>query len=447
MSIRIIGTKDDVLGYRISVYLGKDQNGKLIYKTKTIYGTEKQAKEMERQMLVVKTQASMCQTERDIYERVKTIKSLTKKILLKNAFELAMEKPQNQGISSEKRMAKLSYWRDFIDWSSEKYPLIRYMNDVSVKHAEDYIAFVRHYGTFERYKRKNGLVNKLSSYTLNSIQNTLKMVFDVLKNDSGVFDNPFESIKLLKLKTQEREAYNEQQLRIIFEKADEYIYPMFFIGLFTGLSEGDICTLRKEDVNFAHHHIYRKRNKTKNSSGKISAIPMMPILENYIANLMANDNDSEYILPKHAADYEYSRPDVSRTIKEFLEVQCGFDTQVVMKHHAKAFSVLDFHSLRHTFCSIAGAVGIPITIVQSIVGHMTPKMTEYYSRHTEDADRLRWIGLFGERVKSLPSLTYNDKAISEDEKIRAELISEIKLLPLDDVKTLLEMVGTLKDNY
>ena len=55
--------------------------------------------------------------------------------------------------------------------------------------------------------------------------------------------------------------------------------------------------------------------------------------------------------------------------------------------------------------------------------------------------------MFGERVKSLPSLTYNDKAISEDEKIRAELISEIKLLPLDDVKTLLEMVGTLKDNY
>lgn len=446
MSIRIVGSKNGLLGYRISVYLGRDKKtGRLVYKTKTIYGTEKQALDMERQMLVVKSQADLCQTEREIYERVKTIKTFSKKILLKNGFDAAMEKPQNQGVSDVKKQVKMAYWKDFVAWSIEKYPLVRYMNDVTVQHAEDYISFIRSYGTYNKYKKKNGKRSKLAAYTLNLMHQTLKMVFDVLRNDIGVFDNPFEDIKSVKLKTQDREAYSEEQLRIIFENADEYFYPLFFIGLFTGLSEGDICTLKKSDVNFSHHHIYRVRNKTKNTSGKISAIPMMPILENYIHNLILQSGDSDYLLPNHAADYEYCRPYVSKKIKNFLEITCGFDTTEEIAGRAKIHSKLDFHSLRHTFCSIAGSVGIPLTIVQGIVGHMTPRMTEHYSRHTENEDRLKWIGLFGERVKTLPTLPYSEGEISEEEKVRAELMEEIKCLSIEDVRALLEMVNSFKE--
>ena len=48
---------------------------------------------------------------------------------------------------------------------------------------------------------------------------------------------------------------------------------------------------------------------------------------------------------------------------------------------SRAVSVKDLHSCRHTFCYYAGLYGIPLTIVQSIVGHMTPEMAKHYSAH------------------------------------------------------------------
>jgi hypothetical protein len=43
-----------------------------------------------------------------------------------------------------------------------------------------------------------------------------------------------------------------------------------------------------------------------------------------------------------------------------------------------------FHSLRHTFVSMAGNAGVPLSIVQRIVGHTKPSMTGRYF-HESDA--------------------------------------------------------------
>ena len=43
-----------------------------------------------------------------------------------------------------------------------------------------------------------------------------------------------------------------------------------------------------------------------------------------------------------------------------------------------------FHgiSLRHCFCYYAGMRGVPLPVVQSIVGHLTASMTKHYQSHT-----------------------------------------------------------------
>ena len=54
---------------------------------------------------------------------------------------------------------------------------------------------------------------------------------------------------------------------------------------------------------------------------------------------------------------------------------------------ARKSIVASFHSLRHTFVSIAANAGVPLPVVQSIVGHCSTTMTRHY--YHENLDSLR----------------------------------------------------------
>ena len=144
-------------------------------------------------------------------------------------------------------------------------------------------------------------------------------------------------------------------------------------------------------------------------------------------------------LPQQAADYLKGHYIVSQKIKNFLEIDCEFDTCRKIEGRTRSQSTLDFHSLRHTFCSIAGIVGIPLVVVQSIVGHMTKRMTELYSRHVEEQERLRWIRLFGERLKSLPNLPVA-QIETDDDRDRAVVIEAVKKADMETVRKILAML-------
>ena len=55
-----------------------------------------------------------------------------------------------------------------------------------------------------------------------------------------------------------------------------------------------------------------------------------------------------------------------------------------------------FHSLRHTFVSFSANAGIPLHVVQSIVGHESTAMTRHY--YHESVEALR------SAVNAIPSL-------------------------------------------
>lgn len=55
-----------------------------------------------------------------------------------------------------------------------------------------------------------------------------------------------------------------------------------------------------------------------------------------------------------------------------------------------------FHSLRHTFVSLAANAGVPLPVVQSIVGHSSTAMTRHYYHENEEMLR--------QAVAAIPSL-------------------------------------------
>lgn len=391
----VIHPETGELGYRIRVSLGKI-NEKKRFSTSTLYGiTVTQALKVEAQKREAANKAKAADSVADVYKaflkhkRKNTVK-------LKDGFALSLKKP-GASSSDVKRHQKSLYWDDFVLFVKHRHPLVLYMGDLPLTAGEDYIAFIRNHGFYGNVVQKKAA--KLSTHTLNAVLKTCKRVFKALRHEVEI-ENIFEDIAPLPEKHVEREAYTFDQLKIIMEKADEkFLKPLFIIGLFTGLAEGDVCTLKKCEIDFERKHIYHERNKT----GAMSSIPMLPVLYQYLEKLCCDpENETEYVLPLHNSIYADKRYKISRDIKDFLEKECGFETTKAVPHQSRRQSVLDFHSLRHTFCTIAGVVGIPLTVVQNIVGHMTPKMTMLYSRHVDEQARLHWIELFGETLKELP---------------------------------------------
>ena len=165
-------------------------------------------------------------------------------------------------------------------------------------------------------------------------------------------------------------------------EADLFTEPLFIIAMATALREGDICTLKWSEIDFENRVIRRSQMR---KTGKSVDIPIMPQLYQYLQTLWQNREPkskfAEYVLPEHAKMYLNNRSGVPYRIKKFLEEKCGIVTTEKRPDRTRAVSIKDLHSCRHTFCYYAGLNGVPLNVVQSIVGHMTPEMTKHYSNH------------------------------------------------------------------
>ena len=367
-------------------------------------------------------------------------------VYLDKAFDLAMNKPRRRTPCLKRETCKRNYWQDFLYFMRRMHTDITIMQKVTPSHAEQYIGLTRKHGSFRAYFNRESDSGKYANHTLNEIHSTCIQVFELLKNDTGMPENPFAGIEKLIAESDSHEPYTFEELKKIFDHADEYLHPIFMIGLFSGLRLGDICTLRKSDVIFDRHFIIRRQRKT----GNRASIPMHEILERYLRAVYDRSPDPEYMLPKHAAQYMKNSSTISNRVRRFLESDLGIVSLKHVEGRKQAINVKGIHSLRHTFITIAGVVGIPEPVVRSIVGHMTPEMTRLYTRHIEEADKLRYIQLFGERVGEIPNLPierpalpYVDpmeaklKAIAEQGGERDRLASLVQTLPLDEVRKLL----------
>ena len=324
-------------------------------------------------------------------ENQKTVKAIVEnfrdelacgdKILLKDVFDVIAKKPKRRTMSEKQRTSKESRFNDFVAFMKSKHPDVKYINDVTSTHAEEYITRLRSQGRFNKtvsssqgkYKSRN---TQLSPATLNRFLDELKSTFASLMKQTGMLENPFADIESILETSETREAFTEQELELILKTAPPFIRAIFVVGFFTALREGDISTLRWSDVLWEHGVIRRKLLKT----GAVVEIPIMPPLAEFLKQQMGNDE--EYVLPEHAAMYFENSVGISYRVKKFLE-DSGIKTTKKVPGRSRAVSIKDVHSLRHTFCYFAGVAGIPLVVVQSIVGHMTPEMTAHYTSHAD----------------------------------------------------------------
>ena len=383
--------------------------------------TKDSATEYENKIRTTADELAMQKSVKALVENFRDELSGGERVLLADVFDIVSKKPLRKSQSEKHRKSKESRFNDFLAFIKGRHPDVILVRDVTPRIAEEYISYIRANGRFSKLVTSptgqyHSNIRELSPATLNRILEELKGYFEVLMKQCGMVDNPFADIPPVVEEVETREAFSESELEQILSEAPDFIRDIFIVGFFTAFREGDIATLRWDEVLWEQGIIRRKLLKT----GVVVEVPIMPPLMKFLQE--KSGNGSEFVLPEHAKMYEVNPSGISYRVKKFLEDDLNIVTTKKIPGRSRAVSIKDVHSLRHTFCYFAGVAGIPLVVVQNIVGHMTPEMTAHYTAHADRKTKREKLAL----MPSFNALIAETRRTNLVEQTRRQVLRIVK---------------------
>lgn len=256
----------------------------------------------------------------------------------------------------------------FVSWMAKHYPDAREMRHVTREMASAFMA---------------DMASSKSANTFNKYATLLRRVWDVLAETARLTANPWEKIRHKALATHTRRELTVEELARVCGSATGEMRLLFALGIYTGLRLGDCALMDWGSIDLARNRIMTIPRKTaRHADGKPVVIPLHPVLAAMIAEVPP-ESRTGYLLPVTAKTYARDKALVSRWIQRAFTA-AGIETQTTAKGR-RAMVDVGFHSLRHTFVSLSLNAGVPIAVVQAIVGHSNPAMTRHYFHQSEAA--------------------------------------------------------------
>ena len=270
-----------------------------------------------------------------------------------------------------------SRWDTFERWMKKNRPGVVGVADVDAEAAQAFMQEIK---------------QRLSPKTFNDYRALLMMVWRVLDAEAGLDGfNPWRDIATLDRDTHERRELTAEELMRVVAPLEGEMRVLFAIGIYTGLRLGDAVNLTWGAVDLVRGFIQWTPRKTK-KHGTVVRIPLFPALAAILSQTPARQRRG-LILPTLAEEYSrYTSYTSERVRKVFLDAgivtqgDTGRANPKNTKTTRKAIEV-GFHSLRHTFVSLCANAGVPLHIVQAIVGHTNAAMTSHYFHVSDDALR------------------------------------------------------------
>lgn len=267
-------------------------------------------------------------------------------------------------------------WGVFLAWMERNRPAARGLADVDKETAEAFMREIR---------------ARSAPKTFNDYRALLSQVWRVLDADAGLDGrNPWRGIVPLPKETHARRELTVEELMRLTGSLDGEWRTLFALGIYTGLRLGDAVNLEWGAVDLARGFVQVTPHKTA-KHGTIVRVPLFPALRAILAETPRSRRNGK-ILPGLAEEYREHEKRVNYRIRSIFEA-AGIETQgetdrrnPKTKTARKAVEV-GFHSLRHTFVSLCANAGVPLHIVQAIVGHTNAAMTSHYFHVSDDALR------------------------------------------------------------
>ena len=252
---------------------------------------------------------------------------------------------------------------------------VKFAKDINVRLAEEYL---------------ETLASEVGANTYNIRLVLFKRIWRYLHDDFQLCNDAWESFKKKKATKSSRRTLSAKEISSLLDKANTHDLKLLItIGIYTGLRISDCAKLKWENVDFERKIIKTIPIKTRKHMDAPLEIPMHPTL---LKMLETTPHTDEYVSKTNADGYE-SGSLSGQVIAIFKK--CGIETSKMVNGKLKL--ICGFHSLRHTFVSMAINSGMSPLLVQRIVGHSAVDMTSAYFH--ENQDKMR------EGIESLSDVT------------------------------------------
>lgn len=262
-----------------------------------------------------------------------------------------------------------SQWRRLVSWTAENAPDAKEMRQFNRALAERFA---------------DALAAEMSPNTFNKYMTLFRRVWDVLGELARTDENPWAKIRPRTVRTFTRRELTIDELHRVCGGLSGEMRTLFAVGIYTGLRLGDCALLEWGAVDLARGFVSVIPRKTaRHANGKPVIIPIHATLAAML-NETPRTARVGYLMPETAALYQRDKAALTDRIQRTFE-RCGIRTTSKAGTDARARVEVGFHSLRHTFVSMAANAGVPLALIQSIVGHSNPVMTRHYFHESEAA--------------------------------------------------------------
>jgi integrase len=278
-------------------------------------------------------------------------------------------------------------WTQFQTWLESNHPDVKTLRGVTWEVAKAYL---------------DGLALRgVSNGTYNSHLTVLRYIFKILREQAKLDENAWLKFSRLEAVRESRRELTIDELTTVCSKAKGEMKTLFCLGLYTGLRLGDCATLRWGEVDLKRNLIRRIPNKIRRKKGSkgLVQIPIHPVLRNVLEAIPGSKTDG-FVLPDTGNLYANGcQSRIANHIQAHFE-DCRIDTKRPREHGLIQVVDVGFHSLRHSFISMCAMNNVPLSVVQSLVGHSSPLMTQHYSHSNREAEQ--------QAVAALPSVAISN---------------------------------------
>lgn len=220
----------------------------------------------------------------------------------------------------------------------------------------------------------------VSPFTANKDLRYLRALFNYGIKRKLIVENPTDGIDFLPEEKKKRYVPPKKDVLKVINVADPDTQDYLWSIVLTAARMNEINSLTWDDVNFKEQYVTLWTRKKKNGNREPRDIPMVSKLYDILMYRFQNrDQDKPWV---------FWHTYWSRKLSQKVSGPYG-DRKKVMKTLCERAEVryFRFHPFRHLTASILDDLGVPIGVIQRILGHENRSTTERYLHSIGEAER------------------------------------------------------------
>jgi integrase len=333
-----------------------------------------------------KTLINLAATIGDVQSQIAKIEEDEPSISIAHGWQAYIDQPGRPDTGANTLEVYRLQYENFSKWLTENYPDVKELRHVKDEHATAYAGY---------------LLKKISCSTFNRHMNLLALVWRILKKSAKIKENPWDADHITRKKfiARSRRELTIEEINRVMNTATGEMQILLALGLYCGLRLGDAACLQwSSNVDMVRHVISLIPQKTERKQKRVT-IPIHGTLYALLSTIPENDRRGS-VLPTMQKRHEMNDALSKDVAKLFLDCDIKTSANKLTKSERAAMVEGDepqaqkhskgkraapecgYHSLRHSFVSLCAAGGVSQSVVQSLVGHGSPAMTQHYTHIT-----------------------------------------------------------------